>query len=355
MKNHITFLDTLRAVAICMVVGIHTLGYVDNLSSSVYRVLDYIVHTVGVAIFYMSDGYLFAFRRTAKRLPRYYEQIKRSTLRLLVPWVSFSIGYTLIRAVFEYLGATNATEVTNEPLGTVLIHTYGSVYAPQMYFLASLFIIRLATPLFGKILDLPRAIRGTLLIALVLLSRYLSGPLHALLDIPGGQEPISHALWGVQFYSFGVLLFSLRRFFLSKATILCIVSFLVAALPLTPYSALKEILADGVFQYSYLIALYCLFLRIGSTPLVVTILGPVGRQTMGIYLLHTPIILKFVAAATNRIIPFAVVVFLCTVLVVVICSLIATKLLLATRFGAIILGSKQQLPVHGNKSKTTPL
>ena len=58
--ERISFLDSLRAVAIVMIVGIHTLGYCVSLPPDQKEILSFIVSEVSVPVFFLVDGYLFA-------------------------------------------------------------------------------------------------------------------------------------------------------------------------------------------------------------------------------------------------------------------------------------------------------
>lgn len=51
-SERLAFLDSLRAIAIIMVVGVHTLGYCVKLPQNLQEIVSFIVHTVGVPVFF---------------------------------------------------------------------------------------------------------------------------------------------------------------------------------------------------------------------------------------------------------------------------------------------------------------
>lgn len=124
------------------------------------------------------------------------------------------------------------------------------------------------------------------------------GPLLTVyLRIEGGQEPVLHALWGMQYYIAGIMIFLVsKEHSLRRILGLIVVVLTVAAL--IQYGG--HINWEGqLIQYGYLagIVLLATFIR-KDLPFVALI----GRNTMGIYLVHTPIILKGVSLMLNGVI-----------------------------------------------------
>ena len=113
--ERLAFLDSLRAVAIIMVVGVHTLGYCMELPYDLKQIVSFIVATIAVPVFFLVDGYLFA--RSVLHLKQYdYVKCVRSSLfRLLIPWVIFTLIYTFARYAFELAGFLEDKSILGHP------------------------------------------------------------------------------------------------------------------------------------------------------------------------------------------------------------------------------------------------
>lgn len=230
----------------------------------------------------------------------YFEYVKKSLLRLLVPWAIFTLLYTFARYAFEVTDFLKEKLVVGHSLQQIIISAYGSVYAPQLYFLFSLFLIRLCSPVFKRIL----LIKNNTILLLVYIFYYVVYkvsisilPIAAYLNIDGGQEPVLHALGGVQFYFLGVVIYKisevtdLKRFFLPFLVFFIFVLLMRFSLDLDRLLIL--------LQYVYLLTIFFLFTYFQNRlPLV----NLIGKNTMGIYLIHAPIILKCVSLILNKII-----------------------------------------------------
>lgn len=293
--ERVLFLDSLRAIAIVMVIGVHAMDYCLPLPDSQKEIISFIVHTIPVPIFFLVDGYLFARSTTLAKEIIFIENIKKSLFRLLVPWAIFTALYTIARYFFETIGFLKEKMIIGHSLQEVMISAYGSVYAPQMYFLVSLFLIRLCGPIFIRV----ALVKNYFLIILFFLCYYVAYMscityISPYLKIEGGQEPILHALWGIQYYLSGIILFkisnvlSLKKLFLPFLLLFLVILFI------------RSDLGDIGFvfvQYFYLITLFIFFFLVGNRlPLFDTI----GKNTMGIYLIHAPIVLKGVSLIFNE-------------------------------------------------------
>ena len=53
MNERILFLDSIRGIAIIMVVGVHSLGYCLQLPSDQKEAISFIVHTISVPVFFL--------------------------------------------------------------------------------------------------------------------------------------------------------------------------------------------------------------------------------------------------------------------------------------------------------------
>ncbi len=293
--DRILFLDSFRAIAIIMVVGVHTLSYCTPLPEYQKKLISFIVHTISVPVFFLVDGYIFARGITFFKEYSYFRSVRKSMFRLLVPWLIFTLFYVFARYYFEISGFLKEKLVVGHSLQDIALFSYGSVYAPQMYFLVSLFLIRLFGPIFRRII-LINYYAVILLLFICYLTAYKSSIniIAPYLTIDGGQEPILHAFWGIQYYFIGIVILKTSEVInLQKLFIPFVILFIVALLMRDELGNFGSVLV----QYSYLIALFLLFVTIkNGWPL----LDRIGKNTMGVYLIHAPIILKGVSIVLSK-------------------------------------------------------
>lgn len=294
-SERLHFLDNMRAIAIIMVVGVHTLGYCLELPAHQREIISFIVHTISVPVFFLVDGYLFAISMNSTKSYNYLRIVRSSIFRLFIPWAIFTFFYTLLRYAFEYFGLLKLNLILDNDWKNVIISAYGSVYAPQMYFLFSLFLIRLCAPVL-KYIATPKSYYASLLAFILYSLIYTSirPYISPYLTIPGGQEPILHALWGLQFYIAGILIFKSSLFFNIKKMFFPALTFFVIAL-LAKGSLGTH--ASTIIQYLYLLTFFILFTLFHKAP---SVLSLIGKNTMGIYLIHSPIVLAGVSLALNK-------------------------------------------------------
>jgi len=118
-----------------------------------------------------------------------------------------------------------------------------------------------------------------------------------------GIDPVLLAFWGLQFYLLGVVLYlyHARLVIHSRAlSAVALVALIVARAP----SAVVPV----VPQYAYLMTAYFLLMAFGARG---GILAVVGRSTMGIYLLHAPVLIKGVTlVVAHLLVPTGVACFL---------------------------------------------
>lgn len=286
--QRLDFLDAVRGVAILLVVGVHAQGYALPLDPGSRAVVSALVNQVCVPLFFLVDGWIQAHRAMAGRLPSYGAQLRSSAWRLLLPWLIFTVAYGLARYLFERVGVLDSQIVYGAGAADVLLAAWGSVYTPQLYFLVSLFLIRLLNPLHEWLAT--RLGFGSLLaIALVGSVGYrLASPwTMAWLDIEGGQEPLLHALYNYQFYLLGLALRQLPETFARWRWIAgLLATYAVAA---TAFYALDVDSIGYYIKYPYLIATFLLATTgVFSQPWLLSL----GRNTMPIFLLHVPIVMK---------------------------------------------------------------
>ena len=98
-SNRIEYLDSFRAVTMCMVVGIHATGYAGlDVTQNIDKFLVFLVRTMAVQSFFFIDGYLFASKHNTPFTYKFY--LTKSAKRLLLPWFLFSTIYFIARIVF---------------------------------------------------------------------------------------------------------------------------------------------------------------------------------------------------------------------------------------------------------------
>lgn len=309
----LSYLDNIRAIAIIMVVGVHAIDYCITLPPDQLKIISFIVKSIAVPIFFFVDGYLLA--NAAKSGKYNYQRIIRNSIfRLLVPWFIFTIMYTILRYVFESAGVLEYQVILGRSWSEVLISAYGSVFALQMYFLVSLFYIRILSPIL-KHLYIDLSLLSALLLFVFYVAIYImiKPTISAYLEIEHGLEPLLHAFWGVQFYILGIMVFRANERVDSRLLFsIVLVAFCVAlGLQVT-----TGILSKLLVQYLYLLSIFYLFLSVNKE---MKILKSIGKNTMGIYLLHLPIIIKIVSLIVNKfvftpIVSYVVIMFLTTLI-----------------------------------------
>lgn len=336
-KPRLAFLDSLRALGILLVVGIHTQGYCLPLPELQQKIVFFIVHTAAVPIFYLADGYLIGARIPTGRM-RYLPVMKQSCYRLLIPWLAFTVFYTVTRYLGETAGILSPHQIIGQPAVDVLISAYSSVFAPQLYFLVSLFLLRAIYP-FTKhvILDQPLLLSCAALV-LGCIALYTYGPRNifpfSLLASLPGQEPIIHALLGLPAHACGMLLYRVKdRISLPVVAVVSAAIFAAATTLKFGY----QIDAQRVAQYSLLLMLFAGFSVLAINHRWMLWLG---KNTMGIYLLHAPILLKVLSLGINRVVTIPLLSFFLIVAGAVAASAAGIWILRRIPGGSILLGEK---------------
>lgn len=334
VSARLDFLDNLKAIAIFMVVGIHAAAYINQLTDGQRLFISYVFHSIAVPVFFMVDGFLFAKGQDGKSSFFYSDYIKKSVRRLVVPWIIFTLAYTLCRYVLEQLHFFEENYIVGHAFTDIIISAYGAVYSAQLYFLLALFFIRLTTPIINYLLE---RINGFvwILVYLLCVSAYkVSGNyIHQILYIEGGQEPLTHALWGLQFYVLGIVIY---KFFtgikfsllVTIAGLMVFIGFVGNYLPLSIYEPERVLYMIGLFAVCYL---YGQFFRF---------ICPFGRQSMGIYLLHVPLVLKIVSIILQYTELTPIIQFFVLTVSGFVISYLLTLLINRIGLGGILFGSK---------------
>ena len=325
----------MRAIAIIMVVGVHSLGYCLPLPVDQRQLISFIVHTISVPVFFLVDGYLLGRSLVITKNYNFSKYVKGSTIRLLLPWAVFTFFYTLSRYIFELTGFLSERIILGHSWQEILASAYGSVYAPQMYFLLSLFLIRLCSPII-KMFFVNKNIFVIILIFLCYLAVYnpLKNYLIPYLSIKGGQEPILHALWGFQFYFLGaIILLAYEKVDIKNIFPPLLMLFIVF---LVIKNTIFIVYLNRISQILYLLifSLFFITFKINIRPFNV-----IGENTMGIYLIHAPIVLKGVSIILNRFLTIPLASYLSILFVVTVLSLLITLSINSIPYGSLLFGA----------------
>ena len=338
-KGRIHFLDSCRAIAIIMVIGQHALGY-SQLSPEIQTAFKYWFQ-IAVPVFFLVDGYLFFHKLERIGTLDYSKYIGESARRLVGPWVFFSGLYLIARLAYEYFGPPLDHVVLGRDAVDLLVAVWVGAPAVQMYFLLSLFFVRSLAFATKHLWGVP----PIFIFAAVWMMNGLWGFINGMTiggfqlkaSWSGGQDPLLHAIWGLQYYLLGCALY-VSNSWLSKHAVL------LAAGVSTAFIAISfgECGVPALAQYSYLCSFYLLFLAMEDQ---LRLLGEIGASTMGIYLLHQPIILKATSVLASSLFDGRPVsCYLVVVIGTLICSIGGTRLLLKVPLGHKILGGTRSSP-----------
>ncbi len=342
LTNRLFFLDSYRLLAIVMVIGIHSFAYVQ-LAPQSESVLRFLVQAIAVQVFFLVDGFLFAGKQKHQTNYHFWQYIGKSGRRLLVPWVIFSLIYAGFRYTVEAAGWVDDRLIYGLPAAQSLGHLYASIIAPQLYFLPSLFLIRCLAPLTRRLVTSP--IQVLVLCLAVYCAAYWNIDLRPF--FMQGQDPVLHALWGLQYYLFGILVWRIRHLLIEHAWPVVFISLalVLSTRLLMGYFSISDdvLMRAGAFisQYGYLLGTFCLFAKVVSRP---TALARFGKYTMGIYLLHAPVVLKISALSASAVVGSQLPGYIATIAICFLLSLLLTWLLRNVAFGRLLLGEATVKP-----------
>lgn len=295
--SRLDHLDALRGLLVLLVVAIHALGYAGLPAGPARTTIDFIVSTIAVQGFYFVDGLLFARRIDRAGGPGARGYLADSARRLLWPWLLFSVGYAVARAAAERYGVVEPTALSQDGLSPAAL--LGSIWwshaAPHLYFLPSLFLIRCAAVVIWPLLRAPAAVLLVVGTVALLAFRTVIEPGYFALVPHEGLDPLLHALGGMGFFVLGAGMWRL-----AGETGRLSAAWIVGPLILAGVSVFAPRSVHNVaVQLGYLLPLYALFARYSIGGAAMTM---VGRQTMGIYLLHMPIVMKIWAMILGRLV-----------------------------------------------------
>lgn len=327
----------MRAVAMFMVVGQHAIGY--SLLDPVTRSKIAPWFQIAVPVFFLVDGFLLLRSYDQKGTFSYQDYINKSTKRLVIPWALFSTLYAFARLAYEYVGDPPERLILNKSLNDLLAAIWVGSPSNQMYFLLSLFFLRTLSFITVRLANVPPWIALSAIVVAGMAwwasqSVLVLGQYTLKANWAGGQDPLAHAIWGMQFYLLGCAAYLFHSWFGAHAKIVAAVCWAIAI----PMFFLKNIDLAFLQQYSYLLGYYAAFLAFSSG---FGFLSLAGRYSMGIYVIHIPVIMKAVSIAGSLVFDSAdVVYFWLLVIVVYAASLLASIQLLRFENLRLLLGEK---------------
>lgn len=319
-----------------MVVAIHARAYVD-LTAEAELIIKPIVTLIAVPVFFLCDGFLFTHGRIMKQRFDYRQYLVNSARRLLAPWALFSVLYLIARWACETVGILRQELVIGQDPTFVLLEVYGSAIAPQMYFLLSLFLIRTLTVVSRYLATIPIPIVWIIFLAYTFLFReVIASPLRSAFALD--LDPIRHAFWGLQYYLLGAVLARHHVHIARSAKSFAYAALAVCCLALV-LGGLERSLV--ILQYSYLLCAYFVFLAVASTG---SLLSRIGRESMGIYLLHAPVLLKGVSEFVRIFIAQPVLSYLVIIAVTTTAAYWITLWIRQITYGTMIFGEFPNKP-----------
>jgi fucose 4-O-acetylase-like acetyltransferase len=320
-------LDGLRGLAIVMVVATHVLDY-TQLPSDLKGTIASWVQTIAVPPFFLVDGFLFLRKLDRTQRFSYGNYIRQSAQRLVVPWVVFSILYAMFRLAFEYADPAAQFVIRGKGGAEIAAAMYYSAISAQMYFLLSLFLLRMASFLTYHLRTCERLLVVAIWCASIALWQAINIPAY----FDHGLDPVLNACWGIQYYLLGIVLYRYVQFINSYSVVLTLFTGLlfVTGNALIPTFTMAQ-------QYTYLLWCFFMFLSLAERDRLFT---KIGRYSMEIYLLHAPIPLKATSLLVGRVIDATAVSYYVTVTVLTFLLACAAAILIRRmawndRFGAV--------------------
>ena len=289
--ERMAFLDAIKATGIVMVVAVHVLSRVQ-LAPAMQEGLLFLVGAVAVPLFLVSDGFLFAHQWAGKDNFLYGAYIRKSVRRLLLPWAAFSMLYLLMRFAIELKGLVQETIVLGKSLSGLATVFYYSELSHHMYFLLSLFLVRLGTVAVKPMLRHSGGVWFGLTLSYIAL--YVSS--NPKRWFSPGADPVLLAMWGMQFYLLGVVLRKWHERIKPTAGWIGLTGLGLATLG---WSVLPPA-SSFLVQLVYLVGIYGALLKITA---VTSWKFTMGYDTMGMYLLHAPYVVWIVVAVLSSLVP----------------------------------------------------
>lgn len=325
--GRIVFVDALKAIAIVCVVAVHAVSYV-RVEGQGRQTLMFVFGAIAVPLFFLVDGFLFSGKWSTRDDFDFQEYVTTSVRRLLVPWTIVTLLYSICRIVLELLSLPRENIMLGSTLPSIAKMVYLSGLSQQMYFLLSLFVVRLTT------IGIVRLLPGSKWFWLAVFAFYATayGFANPRQWFFSGLDPLLLAFWGLQFYLLGIVLQKWHETLTPMAPWFgpgCLVlSFGIWGL--------SSNAAPSLSQLIYLIGTYATVCAIAEGT---TWDFSLGKDTMGIYLLHAPYVLWLAAALVMLVLPAeSVVTALCVTAMTVLVSWELTNLARKTEIGRVTLG-----------------
>jgi len=315
-------------MAVFMVVGIHTMAYI-RVDGGDRGVLEFLFQMIAVPIFFLVDGVLFAKSFREGRSLNYKKYITDSAQRLLIPWVVFNLLYLSIRAVMEYSGFLSESLFRHASPSIVLELILTSRVSHQMYFLLSLFLIRILAVLWFRLSRLSPL--SLLLIWGCYTSFSFLGGIDMARVFSEGLDPFHHMAIGIRFYLLGMVLYVYQSFLEEHSGLVVAVCAVLTVL--LEWSAFPGFLV----QIPYLAGVYVAFMKYLGTECA---FSHMGRHTMGVYLIHAPLVVTAVSMVANRYTEGGSAVILVATFAAFVASLFLAKIVGSVRVGRLILGER---------------
>jgi surface polysaccharide O-acyltransferase-like enzyme len=325
--RRIAFIDALKAIAIICVVADHAIAQV-RIGGQGREALMFVFGTIAVPLFFLVDGFLFSGKWTTRDDFDFKDYVKKSVSRLLVPWAIITLLYAICRLVLESLSLPRENVLLGNTLPGIVKIVYLSGISQHLYFLLSLFFVRLTT------IGIVRLLRGVKWFWLAVFASYAIAYeiAHPIRWFFAGSDPLLLAFWGFQFYILGIVLEKWQE----------------TLVPTTPWFGPGcVVLSFGIWsqtsnaafslsQLIYLVGAYATVCAIAER----TSWGfSLGKDTMGIYLFHAPYVLWLAAAFVMLVLPAeSVVTVLCVTAVTALASWGLTNIARRTQAGRVMLG-----------------
>lgn len=291
VDGRILFLDGLKATGIVMVVAVHALSQVA-LDAHSHEAMMFLVGTVAVPLFFLADGFLFSHKWTGQTQFGFTTYLWKNVLRLLLPWAAFSGLYAVIRVGLEFNALTRGTILLGNDLWGIVKVLYLSGLSHHMYFLLSLFVVRVGVFCFSDRLQRSRWMWLAVCVMYTVL--YVFGDVKRWFF--EGADPLLLACWGLQFFLLGIVLQKWHGMLKPRAlwvgaTCLGVTACLWGTVP-------KSL--AFLSQLFYLLGSYAVVLAVAERT---KWKFSMANDTMGIYLLHAPYVIWGSAAVLTLVCP----------------------------------------------------
>jgi fucose 4-O-acetylase-like acetyltransferase len=275
MQNKIESVYVIKGVAIALVVIGH---YIPTTSPEYWHRINKLIYSFHMPLFFIVSGYLYGFSPPA--FHSYANHLKNKAKRLLIPFISISILYLVIKIVAGLFFKLKFPVSINS-LISIFINPLDS-YLPLLWFVYSLFIIFAIFPLFCYSVNYNLVLLGILVMLLYLLG--LKTKIFCL-DLVFYNLPAFTFGFIVSFLNIDID--NIKPYQLKIIGIISIMLFVTTYL-FKNTGAINDLYVDFLIYLFGSIACIALSISIYLANLTITrYLKIMGIFSMGIYLLHT--------------------------------------------------------------------